>query len=442
MAGIGLRGVTSVATLARFAADLGSEGIPKALREKMRNHLIDTLVAGICGEQTPLVQSARDAFDRSGSSLRDRVFLRGVSAHVLELDDTGGCDHSGVAVVPALAELLPHTTERTVGDLIVAMTIGYEIGRRTQYFLGGYTELNGRGWHSTPVCGPIGAAAAAAKLLGLDADGIADAMGLAASMSSGGWSFKSGGGNNKSVHGGLAAANGVQAAMLAQHGVQGSRDVFEDVWGGLGRTFALDGGDRDALLHGLGETWVAEDASIKPFPSCASSHKMVQLAEQAIVPQDIDLDTVTRIDISVGPLVAAMCGETSLEQLRHFNQRQLSIPYCVAVTLAQGEMSFEALNADPEGQGLIARLLARVIVTTDESIKDSHGQGTVTMQTTSAVWNFDTEDVADPKSNVITLEQVMAKSESLLRGAGRLDAVPGLRRLANAEWHEPALPLY
>ena len=427
--------MTVAETLARFADSLDAEAIPARLRDKMRNHLIDTLAAGICGETDELVQRVRG---RGETSLRDAVFIRGLAAHVLELDDTGGCDHSGVAVVPGLVELLPYASDRSLEDLIVAMTVGYEVGRRTQFFLGGYTALNERGWHSTSVCGPIGAAAAGAKLLGLDADGIADAMGLAASMSAGGWSFKSGGGNNKSVHGGLAAANGAEAAWLAFNGVQGSRDIFEDVWGGLGQTFASDGGDRDALLQNLGETWVAEDASIKPFPSCASSHKMVQLAQRAIAPQHINLDSVTRIEITVGPLVAVMCGETDLTRLANFNQRQLSIPYCVALTLAQGEMSFEALAAGPEEDGLIARLLESVVITIDDTITDAHGQGAVTIRTTSAVWNFDTEDVADPKANVTTLEEVMAKSESLLRGAGRLDALPGLRRLAEAVWHEPA----
>lgn len=424
--------------LADFVKDLTIGDIPDDLRDKMRVHLVDTIAAGICGADNPLVRRIRQAFGAECHSMREATLVRGVASHVLELDDTGGCDHSGVAVVPALLELLPRIPQRTLDDVIVAMTVGYEIGRRTQSFLGGYTALNERGWHSTPVCGPIAAAAAGAKILNLDTEEIADAIGLASSTASGGWSFKTGGGNNKALHGGMAAANGVEAAWLAQSGVRGTRDVFEDVWGGLGTTFASDGGNRDALVHDLGTRWVAKDASVKPFPSCASSHRMVQLAERAIVPEGINLDSVSRIDITVGRLVAAMCGETDFAMLANFAQRQLSIPYCVAVTLVDRKMSFEALNLDPEADGPVARLLSLIAVEVDDGIQDAHGGGVLTIRTGSRQWRFTTDDVADPKFNVTSTEQVLAKAESLLKGVGRVDAMRNLRRLADADGREPA----
>src|SRR5690606_12880981 len=93
----------------------------------------------------------------------------GIAAHVFELDDSGGCDHTGAVILPALMAALPACEERVSGgDLLCALTAGYEVGRRVLDASGGYGIHNAAGWHSTGTCGTLAAAAAVARLRGYD----------------------------------------------------------------------------------------------------------------------------------------------------------------------------------------------------------------------------------------------------------------------------------
>src|SRR3546814_4077516 len=120
------------------------------------------------------------------SSDLQTAMLNGVAAHALELDDTGGCDHSGAVVLPAVmaaVSMVPGTVNGR--ELITAVVLGYEVGRRVLEACGGYSAHNGAGWHSTATCGVFGAAAASARILQLDAGQTLAALGIAGSFSGG-----------------------------------------------------------------------------------------------------------------------------------------------------------------------------------------------------------------------------------------------------------------
>lgn len=441
--------------LADFVHGLRHDDLPDGLAEKMHVHLVDTVAAGLGGATMDIAESIRAHSDRTGdasskaalwgggrSDARLAALANGTAAHVLEVDDTGGCDHSGAVVVPALLALADSAAPQvTLEQLLTAMTAGYEVARRVQFFLGGYPHLNGLGWHSTAVCGPIGAAAGAAKLLGLGPEGIADAMGLATSMMAGTWSFKSGGGDNKALHSGLPAAHGVESALLARAGVAGTRMAFDDTWGGIGALYAGNAVDPAALVAGLGERWVAYDASIKPFPSCASSHRMIQLAQDQLSRAGFAVDDVESVEIQVGPLVADMCGEQRATELASLKQRQLSIPYGVATVLVRGTMAFDSLAADPDPASPVLGLLERTRISIDESITGGHGEGHIIVRYRGAHHRFSTDDVADPRNNITTMTDVLRKAGQVLASVGASDRMTTLRKAADLERTDPVAGL-
>src|SRR5690606_5451290 len=96
-------------------------------------------------------------------------------------------------------------------DLVEAFAIGFETTVRVARTIG--IKHYFRGWHTTSTAGSFGAAAAASKVLGLDSDRTAIAIGLAASFASG--IQRNFGTPTKPLHSGLAARNGVMAARLA-----------------------------------------------------------------------------------------------------------------------------------------------------------------------------------------------------------------------------------
>jgi 2-methylcitrate dehydratase PrpD len=240
--------------LGAFVAGTRFEQIPAATVEKAKRHILDTFGAGLAGATSDesarvcaVIEVSGEIGDtvvwgrKRGASARAAALANGVAVHAFELDDAGGCDHSGAVVLPAVMSALCQCRGRVSGaDLIKAVIIGYDLGRRVMDAFGGYEPHNAAGWHSTGTCGTFAAAAAAASLLGLDAQQCASAIALAASFSSGLWAFIHDGSQAKRIHAGRAAEGGLLATLLARQGVTGPVRVFDDVWGGFLRAFAHD----------------------------------------------------------------------------------------------------------------------------------------------------------------------------------------------------------
>ena len=164
------------------------------------------------------------------------ALVNGTLAHALDFDDTHlpSVLHPSASVVPA-ALAVAEARGRSGAEALHAIAVGIEINVR----LGsaGYDATQRvnlffeRGLHATSICGALAAAGAAALLLGLDAAGVADAIGIAASMGAGLLEANRTGGTVKRVHCGWAAHAGVCAAELARSGLTGPPTVLEGRFG-------------------------------------------------------------------------------------------------------------------------------------------------------------------------------------------------------------------
>ena len=208
----------------------------------------------------------------------DAAFVNGVSAHALDFDDVsttlGG--HPSAPLVPALLALSEEmgSIQPVSGrDLIVAYLAGYEtecaIARGVNFH---HYE---KGWHPTATLGTLGAAAAAAKLLGLTADEIALSLALAVSMSAG---LKANFGTmSKPLHVGQSNRNGLLAALLAQDGFTANINSFEHPQG----FFEVFNGTNNYKVNRIGSGFadpfdiVSPGLVIKRYPCCASSHSAI-----------------------------------------------------------------------------------------------------------------------------------------------------------------------
>ncbi len=301
---------TRATRLAAFVARTPADALPDDVVAKAKRHVLDTFGAALAGAAAVETRGARaltGAAERGGAPLwgtrrtagaRDAAFVNGIAAHALELDDSGGCDHSGAVVLPAaLAALACAAGPVTGRECLSAIVLGYDVGRRVLEAAGGYSAHNGAGWHSTLSCGVFGAAAASARVLGLDAARTRDALGHAASFAGGLWGFIHDGSQTKRLHAGRAAEGGVLAALLAREGVSGPAHVFDDVWGGFFNTFAAQSHAPDALTDGLGTHWKLMRCSIKPHASCRSAHAAVDAALQLADGRTFDAGDVERIAV-------------------------------------------------------------------------------------------------------------------------------------------------
>ncbi|MDB5928226.1 MAG: prpD4, partial [Betaproteobacteria bacterium] len=217
--------------LARWISALSYADLPDATKAVVRLALLDTLGCGVYGYETPWTQMLLKWIQAGGGKGRSRAWgdaqpalraadaalVNGTASHAFELDDYHNAKlHPGAVVIPAalaLAEELNVTGER----LVTAIAAGYEVMIRSSLALNP-SAARLRGWHLTGVCGPFGAAAASAVLLGLDSERTAWALGLAGTQGAGLWAFNADGAMSKRLHAGKAAHSGVLAAELAASG--------------------------------------------------------------------------------------------------------------------------------------------------------------------------------------------------------------------------------
>ncbi|RQU76166.1 MmgE/PrpD family protein [Burkholderia cenocepacia] len=366
--------------LAAFVARTSADALPDDVVAKATRHVLDTFGAALAGTSAVETRSARaltGAVGRGGASLwgtrrrasaRDAAFVNGIAAHALELDDSGGCDHSGAVVLPAVLAALSCASQPVAGrECVMAIVLGYDVGRRVLEAAGGYSAHNGAGWHSTLSCGVFGAAAASARVLGLDAVRTRDALGHAASFAGGLWSFIHDGSQTKRLHAGRAAEGGVLAALLAREGVSGPARVFDDVWGGFFNTFAAPSHAPDALTDGLGAHWKLMRCSIKPHASCRSAHAAVDAALQLADGRTFAAGEIERVTVRASAFVARMCGGRDLSTL---SSAQMSLPYAVASALVFGDTGIDAYRADRRTDPRVTALLARITIDVDPALGD------------------------------------------------------------------------
>jgi 2-methylcitrate dehydratase PrpD len=341
---------TAALRLARFCAGVSFDDLPPALVDRAKRHILDTLGAALAGSAAfePRESLRVLAAERSVGAApvwgtpevlgsRDAAFANGVAAHALELDDTGGCDHSGAVVLPAAMAALTvpgHGAEPIPGrELITAVVLGYDVGRRVLEACGGYSPHNAAGWHSTATCGTFAAAAATSRLLRLDETRTACALGHAASASGGLWAFIHDASQTKRLHAGRAAEGGLMAALLAARGISGPMKVFDDVWGGFFNAFAPQSRQPEVLLAELGSAWKLMRCSIKPYASCRSNHATIDAVLQLMGAHRGLAQKVAHIDVRLSTFVADMCGGRDLSSL---SSAQMSLPYAVALAWVFG----------------------------------------------------------------------------------------------------------
>jgi 2-methylcitrate dehydratase PrpD len=377
--------------MVNFVVESDFDDLPPALVEKTKRHILDTFGATLAGAKSEIFSSAKSFCDRYESpgevalwgtadraSPRNAALLNGIAAHALELDDAGGCDHSGAVVLPAVMAALPLVEGEVSGKkLLLAVVIGYEIGRRVLEACGSYSAHNGAGWHSTATCGVFGAAAACSRLLGLDKEQTMSALGIAGSFSGGLWAFIHDGSQTKKLHTGRAAEGGLLAALLAQQGITGPSRLFDDVWGGFLKTLAGDDAAPEALDETLGQIWKLARCSIKPYASCRGTHAAIDAVGLLVEQLNVEAHEVAAIEVELCPFLKDMCGNADIESMAG---AQMSLPYALAARLAFGHVALDAYDESNRHAPEIAEWFERIHLKVDPSLSED-GEPRVTLFT-------------------------------------------------------------
>jgi 2-methylcitrate dehydratase PrpD len=345
---------TIVQQLASFATSVRAKGLPPELRDDAARRVLDVLGNSLAATAEKPAKAVGALVREWGGTGRataigtgDRLpepsaaLLNGTLAHSLDFDDTHlpSVLHPSASVVPA-ALAVAEARGATGAQLLDAIGVGVEITVRLG--MAGYNEELGnsvffeRGLHATAICGALGAAAAAAMLSDVDAEGIADAIGIAASMGSGLLEANRTGGTVKRVHCGWAAHGAVTAAGMARHGITGPPTVLEGRFGFL-QAFCGDQSDVDAILDGLGERWELPGIFFKPYPCNHFTHAGIDAARK-LRERGVDPAEIEHIELGAPTAVLRTIGEPREDKIRPKSgyHAAFSGPYTVAAGLLGG----------------------------------------------------------------------------------------------------------
>jgi len=343
--------------LARYVVELAYDDLPVAVIDRTK-HLLADFVGSIVrasrdADSTPSLMAMLKDLGLDGTGVATvfgtqrtyapaaAALINGMLGHSLDFDDTHADSslHPSAPVVPA-AFAAAEMTGASGQGLITAIVAGYEVCCRLGNGLDP-TSHYGRGFHPTATAGTFGAAAAAGKLLGLDAGQMVSAFGVAASQAAGSLQFLVNGAWNKRYQVGAAAMNGLIAATLARRGFVGAIQAIEGKHGFL-RGYS-DNPQPDLAVSGLGTVYETLKIGMKPYPACRYTHAAVDglltlRAETGLLPETI---RSVRIGLHQNGIVLTGTPLDEKRRPKSVVDGQFSMPFAAAVAILTGGFGWD-----------------------------------------------------------------------------------------------------
>ncbi|MDO8472854.1 MAG: MmgE/PrpD family protein [Dehalococcoidia bacterium] len=354
--------------VARFVNGLSLNKVPGPAVKAARMAILDCLGVSLAGSREPvgriMVEAARcsggkDTSTIIGSGIKttapEAALANGTMAHAMDYDDycflAGG--HPSVTLVPAILALgeKRHISGKQV---LEAYLVGFEvecrIGREIAY------DIQSRGWHPTSVWGPMGAALACCKVLGLNMEQTRTALGIATAGTAG---LRGNFGTmTKPLHAGKSASWGVIAAQMAEKGLTANEEILEAPLGFFNSMSVPGKYDLHRMTADLGSRFlISENLAFKPYPSCGISHPSIDAVLHLIDRHGILADDVAQVECCTGDTVPVT--------LRYHRpatvlEGKFSLEYCVAVALLDREVSLRQFTEERVRDPVVQAFLARV----------------------------------------------------------------------------------
>jgi len=363
--------------IAAWVAGASLQAMPAEVVERARAGVIDTIGVILAGTVEPVTRIAAGLVAEEGgapvaaqlgTTLRttpeSAALLNGISGHALDYDDVSASltGHPSVVVVPA-ALAMAELTGSDGAAFLQGYVVGVEVMAKMGLAIGPAHYC--AGWHATSTLGTVGAAAAASRVLGLDAVRTAHALAVAVSESSG--SRRNFGTMTKPYHAGHAARCGVAAARLASRGMTGDLTAIEAPLG-LFALLSYGEGRPAAIAPALGRPYDLASAglSVKKYPCCFATHRAADAvldlrAEHGLTdPDQVEAVRVTVAPGGVAPLIHDRPA-TGLEA-------KFSMQYVLAAALLDGRVGLDAFEDAAVRRPAAQALLPRVTVHEDPTI--------------------------------------------------------------------------
>lgn len=358
---------------ADLTVDTRYEAICEDARERAKQSILDTLgviiaasslspnvkpVIDMCLEMGGKEEASILGFPGGKIPALNAAFANGAMAHCLDFDDHAPEGHhpssSIVPVVFAMAERADNVSGK---ELIAATAIGQDIFLRLRRNVEWKQD-----WHLTTIVGVFAAAAAGARVMGLNHKQVVSALGIAGTQASGTMELAYGTGSDlRGMYAGLIAKQAALSALMAERGVMGPSSIFEGK-AGFFATYLSNTYNREGILKDIGKVFTGRDLLYKAWPSCGLSHSYIHATASLMTEQNLAPEDVKEIRVYVGDFQERLC--IPLETRRAPKvavDAKFSIPYCVGVAAVHrnvrlADFTDEGLN-DPRVLAAAAKVV-------------------------------------------------------------------------------------
>ncbi len=338
--------------IADFIVNTGYQKIPRDAVEKAKRTALDCIGAALAGVGEPVSQTIASYATRLSGPAQASVFGAGVKvsaadaalangtiAHALDYDDCGvKIGHPSVLVLPAVLSLGEHLGA-SGQDILTAYIVGLEVeGKLALHadFKLMQARLNHQTWY-----GSIGAAAACARLLKLDATKTRMALGIAGNLACG--LSANHGSNAGAMAAGNACRNGVIAALMAQAGITANPNIIETKNGFYDTLVGAGHHDAERMAESLGRPFYIESPGIglKKYPSCYHTHRALDGVFQLLDEHGLEHSDIAEIDVGTSERALRVLAFT--EPATPY-QAKFSMPYCIAAAVVDRRVNLETFT--------------------------------------------------------------------------------------------------
>ncbi len=426
--------------LAAFVTGASAAGLPEPERAILRRHVADTLIAAVAGGQTTEGRALRKVLPRG--CVADAAGLMAAVIRHTEIDDihTRSCTTPSSVTVPAALALARETGHCDSDMVASAIWVGTELMTRLGVAIDGAYVLY-RGLWPTYFAAPLGTAAVASRMLGLNQSETAHALSLALMLSAGRSGRFQGALPGRSVILAMAAANGIRAAQAAKDGVGGDPALLDGPW--LRDAHGIEA-KVEALTAGLGKGSVYPQMTIKPFCSAKQAIAAIE-ALMAIVDDGVAPDAITKVVVRVPPPYSRMIAMKPEAGVR--SSTIVSAAFQMGLAAYRRERLYDVERDNAMSETAALAFAGKVEIVPDESLLEffpatfpaevevSAGGRTLRKRVTAAYG--DPGRTLDDAKLKYKAERILGEpsAQAISIGLGGLESQSGCKALADAMWH-------
>ena len=368
--------------ISEFAANISYDQIPQKAIDTARVYIADYYAACFAGIKVN--RQFNDAMlgiveDMSGEGdasvfehgrklpVENAAFMNAIYAHGADMDDGNrkAMGHIAAHVMSAVFALAESLGNKTWEDVLTAIMVGYEVYNR----VGAMAQpgLVHRGFHSTGTAGVVACGAACTKLMGLDADGIYSALGIAAIQASGLIIIAESGQSCKPLNPANAAKTGIISAKLAAAGVKGPDFPLESKKGWL---HAMTDEVHYEMLDDLGQVFTICESYLKPYPSCRHTHCGIEAAisvRDEMLEKGLGIEDIKRLKLYIYENAIQIAGQIKIPKTP--DSAKFSIYYSTAAPMSTGKYTPDDLEKEPTDE--VRQIVDKIELIPDASMENT-----------------------------------------------------------------------